>query len=446
MGLFWRRKGKDQFVTLGLNEPAVSESPQAEPVKSPAGVEQKPASFEQPPRVLVEQPELEPVATGAGPTPAPSPVASESRQVEATRRHPEPESSAPESKPRGAGVEDRPVPSRSPFATSVLGLNLSMEELQAQEAALEQEFSARFRRAVAATRESLSERLDTVFQGLKQIDENLLDELEEALIAADIGVATTQHILETVRRGIARKQINDLEALKQAIKNELLRILRASESQGVASETTVPEDVLPYVMMIVGVNGVGKTTTIGKLARRIKAEGNDVLICAADTFRAAASDQLAIWAERTGVPLIQQKQGTDPAAVLFDSLKAAKSRGSDVLIVDTAGRLHNKANLMAELEKMKRVAGREVEGAPHETLLVVDAVTGQNGLEQARQFLKVAGVTGIVLTKLDGTAKGGIAVAIAKELNLPIRYAGIGEKVDDLVVFDPELYVNGLFE
>lgn len=446
MGLFWRRKGKDQFVTLGLNEPAVSESPQAEPVKSPSVVEQKPASFEQRPSVLVEQPELEPVATGAGPTPAPSPVASESRQVEVTRRQPEPESAPTESRPREAAVENRPVPSRSPFATSVLGLNLSMEELQAQEAALEQEFSARFRRAVAATRENLSERLDTVFQGLKQIDENLLDELEEALIAADIGVATTQHILETVRRGIARKQINDLEALKQAIKNELLRILRASENQGVASETTVPEDVLPYVMMIVGVNGVGKTTTIGKLARRIKAEGNDVLICAADTFRAAASDQLAIWAERTGVPLIQQKQGTDPAAVLFDSLKAAKSRGSDVLIVDTAGRLHNKANLMAELEKMKRVAGREVEGAPHETLLVVDAVTGQNGLEQARQFLKVAGVTGIVLTKLDGTAKGGIAVAIAKELNLPIRYAGIGEKVDDLVVFDPELYVNGLFE
>jgi fused signal recognition particle receptor len=328
----------------------------------------------------------------------------------------------------------------------VLGLNLSMAELQAQEAALEQEFSARFRRAVSATRETLSERLDTVFQGRKQIDENLLDELEEALIAADIGVATTQHILETVRRGVARKQINDLEALKGAIKDELLKILRQSECQGVASETSVPDNVSPYVVMIVGVNGVGKTTTIGKLAQRIKAEGNEVLICAADTFRAAASDQLAIWAERTGVPLIQQKQGTDPAAVLFDALKASKARGSDVLIVDTAGRLHNKSNLMAELEKMKRVAGREVEGAPHETLLVVDAVTGQNGLEQARQFLKVAGVTGIVLTKLDGTAKGGIAIAIANELSLPIRYVGIGEKVDDLVVFDPELYVNGLFE
>jgi fused signal recognition particle receptor len=318
--------------------------------------------------------------------------------------------------------------------------------LQAEEAALERTFEKRFKNAIAATRESLSEKIDTVFQGRKQIDAELLDELEEALIAADIGVPTTLDILDTVRRGITRKEINDIDALKAAIKNQLLAILRASEARGVAAETSVPENISPYVMMIVGVNGVGKTTTIGKLAQRIKAEGNDVLICAADTFRAAASDQLAIWAERTGVPLIQQKQGTDPAAVLFDSLKAAKARNSDVLIVDTAGRLHNKSNLMAELEKMKRVAGREVEGAPHETLLVIDAVTGQNGLEQARQFLKVAGVTGIVLTKLDGTAKGGIAVAISKELGLPIRYAGIGEKVDDLVVFNAEHYVDGLFE
>jgi fused signal recognition particle receptor len=359
---------------------------------------------------------------------------------------PPPAAQAHAQEPVKPAAAQKPVPSRSPFQTSILGLDRSIEELQAEEAALEQEFSRRFRRAVAATRESLSEKIDTVFQGRKQIDAALLDELEEALIAADIGVPTTLHILETVRRGIARQQINDIAALKQAIKDELLLILKASEENGVGSETSVPEDVSPYVMMIVGVNGVGKTTTIGKLAQRIKAEGNDVLICAADTFRAAASDQLAIWAERTGVPLIQQKQGTDPAAVLFDSLKAAKARNSDVLIVDTAGRLHNKSNLMAELEKMKRVAGREVEGAPHETLLVVDAVTGQNGLEQARQFLKVAGVTGIVLTKLDGTAKGGIAVAIAKELNLPIRYAGIGEKVDDLVVFEPRQYVDSLFD
>jgi fused signal recognition particle receptor len=455
MGLFWRRKKEDRFVTLGLNEP--SPPARATPAQASttavreAELEPPAAAAESPrdavaPSVPAGLPELEPVPTGAAPTPAP---ARETQSVtESPRSTGPPPSRTPlrEAEPIKPAAQQRPVPSRSSFSTSVLGLDRSIEELQEQEAALEQELSARFRRAVAATRESLSEKIDTVFQGRKQIDAELLDELEEALIAADIGVPTTLHILETVRRGIARNQINDIGALKLAIKTELLDILRASENNGVSSETSVPETVAPYVMMVVGVNGVGKTTTIGKLAQRIKAEGNDVLICAADTFRAAASDQLAIWAERTGVPLIQQKQGTDPAAVLFDSLKAAKARSSDVLIVDTAGRLHNKSNLMAELEKMKRVAGREVEGAPHETLLVVDAVTGQNGLEQARQFLKVAGVTGIVLTKLDGTAKGGIAVAIARELNLPIRYAGIGEKVDDLVVFDPEQYVNSLFD
>ena len=452
---FWKRKTKDRYITLGLNEPSPARAPEQDAsasgmagqnLETPAA---HPRTGDTPP--LLSSPTLEPVITGDQPTPPP---ARESHAVTETTRAVVSPPPVPLADGEVKSVEEpvkpaqqpRPVPSRSPFQTSVLGLDLTLEELQAQEAALEQEFSARFRRAISATRESLSETIDSVFQSRKKIDAELLDELEEALIAADIGVPTTLHILETVRRGIARNQINDIEALKQAIKTELLNILQASERSGVASETSVPENVTPYVMMIVGVNGVGKTTTIGKLAQRIKAEGNDVLICAADTFRAAASDQLAIWAERTGVPLIQQKQGTDPAAVLFDSLKAAKARNSDVLIVDTAGRLHNKSNLMAELEKMKRVAAREVEGAPHETLLVIDAVTGQNGLEQARQFLKVAGVTGIVLTKLDGTAKGGIAVAIAKELNLPIRYAGIGEKVDDLVEFKPELYVNGLFE
>jgi fused signal recognition particle receptor len=333
-----------------------------------------------------------------------------------------------------------------PFSTSVLGLDKSIEQLKEQEEAVEREFGVRFSRAIAKTRDSINTRLDTIFEGRKQIDDAFLDELEELLISTDIGVSTTFQILDAVRRGISRAEINDLSALKAAMKKELLTILHHSEESGVADERTVNEDVRPYVIMIVGVNGVGKTTTIGKLAQRIKNEGNDVLICAADTFRAAASDQLEVWAGRAGVQIVQQKEGTDPAAVLFDSLKASKSRDADVLIIDTAGRLHNKANLMAELEKMKRVAGREVQGAPHETLLVIDAVTGQNGLEQARQFMKVANVTGIVLTKLDGTAKGGIAVAIAKELNLPIRYVGIGEQVNDLMVFDPENYVNGLFD
>lgn len=332
-----------------------------------------------------------------------------------------------------------------PFSTSVLGLDKSMEQLKAEEERVEKEIGVRFNNAIEKTRNTLNDRLDTVFQGRKQIDETLLDELEEVLISTDIGVSTTLQILEAVRRGVSRQEINDLDALKKAIKRELLDILHASEDKGVASETEVPTAIKPYVLMIVGVNGVGKTTTIGKLAQRIKMEGNEVLICAADTFRAAASEQLEIWAGRAGVPIIQQKQGTDPAAVLFDALQSAKSRSADVLIVDTAGRLHNKSNLMAELEKMKRIAAREVQDAPHETLLVIDAVTGQNGLEQARQFMKTADVTGIVLTKLDGTAKGGIAVAISKELNLPIRYVGVGEQVNDLMVFNAEQYVNGLF-
>lgn len=331
------------------------------------------------------------------------------------------------------------------FSSSVLGLDRSIEELKAQEEAVEKEIGVRFSNAIAKTRDSINIRLDTIFEGRKQIDEQLLDELEEMLISTDIGVQTTLQVLEAVRKGVSRQEINDISALKATMKNELLDILQHFKERGVSSETAVDASIKPYVLMVVGVNGVGKTTTIGKLSQRIKNEGNDVLICAADTFRAAASDQLEIWAGRAGVPIVQQKQGTDPAAVLFDALRSAKARNSDVLIVDTAGRLHNKANLMAELEKMKRIAGREVPQAPHETLLVIDAVTGQNGLEQARQFTKVADVTGIVLTKLDGTAKGGIAVAIAKELNLPIRYVGIGEQVDDLMVFDPESYVNGLF-
>ncbi len=329
---------------------------------------------------------------------------------------------------------------------SILGLDRSIEELKREEEAAEREISVRLSRAIEKTRTSINTRLDGLFEGRKQIDEAFLDELEEMLISTDIGVATTMQVLEAVRRGVSRAEISDLSALKSALKNELLDILAGSSKTGVADERGLDESIRPYVLMVVGVNGVGKTTTIGKLAQRIRAEGNDVLICAADTFRAAAGDQLEIWADRAGVEIVQQKQGTDPAAVLFDAIQAAKTRGTDVLIVDTAGRLHNKANLMAELEKMTRIAGREVEGAPHETLLVVDAVTGQNGLEQARQFMKTANVTGIVLTKLDGTAKGGIAVAITKELGLPIRYVGTGETAEDLMVFDAEAYVDGLFD
>jgi fused signal recognition particle receptor len=335
-----------------------------------------------------------------------------------------------------------------------LGLN---REATAEEKAIaakrdegpEPEFLDKLRSAVASTRDNLAERIDEVVGGSRKIDPEVLDRLEEALIGADIGVQTSMEIIEKARQQVSRQQLADVDALKQLIKTELRQILDAAERNRkrgtVASETEVPLDVRPYIIMIVGVNGVGKTTTIGKLAHRIKSENNEVLICAADTFRAAANDQLAIWAERSGVPLVQQKPGTDPSAVLFDSIKAAKARDADVLIIDTAGRLHTKANLMQELEKMRRVAGREVPGAPHEVLLIMDAVTGQNGLEQARQFARAVPVTGLVLTKLDGTAKGGIVVAIAKELGIPIRYVGVGEQMNDLIEFSPQAYVNGLF-
>ena len=291
------------------------------------------------------------------------------------------------------------------FSTSTLGLDLSIEELKKREEAVEKEIGVRFSKAIAKTRDSINTKLDNIFEGRKQIDDELLDELEEMLISTDIGVQTTLQLLEAVRKGVSRQEINDLDALKSVMRNELLDILQHSKDHGVDSETAVADSIKPYVMMVVGVNGVGKTTTIGKLSQRIKNEGNEVLICAADTFRAAASDQLEIWAERAGVPIVQQKQGTDPAAVLFDALQSAKAREADVLIVDTAGRLHNKANLMAELEKMKRVAGREVQDAPHETLLVLDAVTGQNGLEQARQFGRFHPVHLEFCPKVEGVAR-----------------------------------------
>ncbi|HKS40828.1 MAG TPA: signal recognition particle-docking protein FtsY [Blastocatellia bacterium] len=314
----------------------------------------------------------------------------------------------------------------------------------------EPEFIEKFKTAVASTRETLSERIEAAVGVRRQIDAQVLDELEEVLIGADIGVQTSLEIIEKARQQVSRKQLNDVDELKRLIKSELREILdsaeRSRKSGTVASETEVSLDIKPYIVMVVGVNGVGKTTTIGKLSHRIKSEGNEVLICAADTFRAAANDQLKIWAERSGVPLIQQKPGTDPSAVLFDSITAARARNADVLIVDTAGRLHTKTNLMQELEKMRRIANREVEKAPHEVLLVMDAVTGQNGLEQARQFTRAVPVTGLVLTKLDGTAKGGIVIAIAKELGIPIRYVGVGEQMNDLIEFSPEAYINGLFD
>ena len=307
--------------------------------------------------------------------------------------------------------------------------------------AVEQEPSLleRLKSGVQKTRAGLVTRLEDMLQGRKEIDSDLLDELEYTLISADIGVRTTQEILERIRERVDRHLVGDAAELENLIREHLLEILQASEH----APPRVAEP--PAVILVVGVNGSGKTTTIGKLTQRFLNEQRKVLLCAADTFRAAAIEQLEIWGQRTGAEVIRQKPGADPSAVLFDALQAAKARRTDYVIVDTAGRLQNKAHLMAELEKMRRTASRVVPDAPHEVLLVLDATTGQNGLEQARKFTETSGVTGIVLTKLDGTAKGGIVVAIARELNIPIRYVGIGEKVGDLLPFDPEKFIESLF-
>jgi len=302
-------------------------------------------------------------------------------------------------------------------------------------------FLDRMKQAVTRTRENLAERIDDIVSIGKEIDRNTLDDLEATLIGADLGSTTTQEVLGKLREKVDRKQIKNVEELKRLLKEELLAILNTANSRPLSKVEGTPE-----VILVVGVNGTGKTTTIGKLSQVFRSQGKNVLLCAADTFRAAAIEQLEIWGQRTGTEVIKTKAGGDPAAVLFDALQAAVARKTDYVVVDTAGRLHTKTSLMAELEKMRRTAQRIIPGAPHETLLVMDATTGQNGLQQARLFTEAAGVTGIVLTKLDGTAKGGVVVAICRELGLPVRYVGVGEKAGDLLPFDPKEFVDSLFE
>lgn len=304
----------------------------------------------------------------------------------------------------------------------------------------------RLKASVAKTKDALSESIDNVFLGEKQIDPSVLKPLETALLSADLGVRPTREILDSVREKLYRNALDDPNQLKREIKAQIVRILEASgHGNGVSGAKPSANGADTRVIFIVGVNGAGKTTSIGKLANRFRQEGHSVILCAADTFRAAAIEQLEIWAQRNGVEVIKQKSGADPAAVVFDAVAAAKARHADAVIVDTAGRLHTKSNLMAELEKMKRTAAKVIPGAPHDVLLVLDATTGQNGLAQAREFTGTVGVTGIILTKLDGTAKGGIVVAISRELGLPIRFVGTGEQINDLVPFDPQTYAESLF-
>ena len=302
-------------------------------------------------------------------------------------------------------------------------------------------FFEKLKKGLSKTHQGLVEQIDRLVLGKKTIDQDLLDELEGLLFAADLGVKASNHLIESVHQGLKRGELKEPEKVKDFIKQEILRILQAGEKPLSIDFSQIK----PFVFMVVGVNGVGKTTTIGKIAHQYSSQGKKILIGAADTFRAAAVEQLQIWANRAGADLIKQSKGTDPSAVAFDSIHAAKARNIDLVFIDTAGRLHTKVNLMEEVKKMKRIIGRECPGAPHEILLVLDATTGQNAISQAKLFNEAIGVTGIVLTKLDGTAKGGIIIGITQELNIPIRFIGVGEGIDDLREFSASEFVQALF-
>ncbi len=303
----------------------------------------------------------------------------------------------------------------------------------------------KLKQGLTKTREGLVGTVTRILTGAPAIDEKLFEHLEESLIAGDVGAGTAGQIIEGLRRRIKETPPESAAGILPLLQQEIADQLRTTEGKEPAAPFSLPAE-RPYVILVVGINGVGKTTTIGKLAHRYTSNGNKVLIAAADTFRAAAGEQLEIWAKRAGADIVQQKQGADPAAVAFDAVKAAVSRKSDVVIIDTAGRLHTRVNLMEELKKIGRVIGKQFPAAPHEVLLIIDASTGQNGLQQAKQFGAAVGVTGLVLTKLDGTAKGGIVLAITRDMKIPVRYIGVGEKVDDLQPFSPSDFVEAMFQ
>ena len=298
-------------------------------------------------------------------------------------------------------------------------------------------FFSKIKEGLTKTRKAMAETLGNVFSGFSNLDDEFYDELEECLILADLGVETAGRAVEALRNRVREEKIREPEDAKTALKDILVEMLDVGD-------TRLRLGTRPSVVLVIGVNGVGKTTTIGKLAKQLGDQGKKVLMCAGDTFRAAAADQLQIWAGRTGADIVRQHEGADPAAVVFDGIQAAKSRNADVILCDTAGRLHNKANLMNELSKISRIIDRELPDADKEVLLVLDATTGQNGLLQAKQFKEIAGVTAMALTKLDGTAKGGIVIAVADALQIPVKYIGVGEKAEDLMPFDARDFVNAL--
>ncbi|MFV3304834.1 signal recognition particle-docking protein FtsY [Pseudomonas sp. NY15181] len=411
-------------------------APRAEPIPEPVldvvpvSVPVEPVKQPEPqPPVVVEvpQPVVEPVQAVQPVEPPPAPIAAPVQAV--------PVQPAPVAPVVAAQPELQPVPQAEPQA---------QPESQAKPAAVEPAklgFFARLKQGLSKTSASIGEGMASLFLGKKAIDDDLLDELETRLLTADVGVEATTTIVQNLTKRVARKELADSEALYKALQEELTGLLRPVE-QPLAIESGKQ----PYVILVVGVNGVGKTTTIGKLAKKLQQDGKKVMLAAGDTFRAAAVEQLQVWGERNNIAVIAQHTGADSASVIFDAVQAAKARGVDVLIADTAGRLHTKDNLMEELKKVRRVIGKLDETAPHEVLLVLDAGTGQNAINQAKQFNHAVELTGLALTKLDGTAKGGVIFALAKQFGLPIRYIGVGEGIDDLRTFEADAFVRALFE
>ena len=300
-------------------------------------------------------------------------------------------------------------------------------------------FFDKLKQGLAKTKETISNKVNSIFSNFRKVDEELLEELEEALILSDVGVETSMKIVDNLRKRVKLEKIEDAEKVKDALKDEIYNILNEKEN-------SLNLSTVPAVMLVVGVNGAGKTTSIGKISANLKAEGKKVLVAAADTFRAAAIEQLEVWTNRAGVDILKRAEGSDPAAVVFDAISKVKSDGYDVLIIDTAGRLHTKKNLMDELGKIQRIVDRELPDVAKEVLIVLDGTTGQNALIQAKEFSEVTNITGIILTKLDGTAKGGVVIGICDELNVPVKLIGVGEKIEDLQVFNPKEFAKALFE
>lgn len=397
-------------------EPVIDVVPAAVPVEPlvPPAPQPEPPVVAQAPQTVAPPVEAQPVPQPVEPAPVVAPVSPEPvAEAPIVVPQPEPEAAPP------------PEPPAKPVAAEPAKVG----------------FFARLKQGLSKTSASLGEGMASLFLGKKAIDDDLLDEIETRLLTADVGVEATTTIVQNLTKRVARKELADSEALYKALQEELASLLRPVEQP-----LAISADKQPYVILVVGVNGVGKTTTIGKLAKKLQLDGKKVMLAAGDTFRAAAVEQLQVWGERNNIAVIAQHTGADSASVIFDAVQAAKARGVDVLIADTAGRLHTKDNLMEELKKVRRVIGKLDETAPHEVLLVLDAGTGQNAINQAKQFNNAVELTGLTLTKLDGTAKGGVIFALAKQFGLPIRYIGVGEGIDDLRTFEADAFVRALFE